>query len=137
MWFSNAPMLLTDLRGPHVDAVIDKIEAVIESYPYARRYSTWPGPNSNTFTAYVGRRVPELRLNLPATAIGKDYLAHGAWLGRAPSGGGWQVSLGGFAGILLAPTEGIEVNLFGAVAGLGVAPPNVKLPGLGRWPEYN
>jgi hypothetical protein len=32
------------------------------------------GPNSNTFVAYIGRHVPEL-MDLPATAIGKDYRA--------------------------------------------------------------
>ncbi len=136
MWFSNPPTLLVDLRGPQVDAVIDKIEAAVAAYPYAREYSTWPGPNSNTFTAFVGRQVPELRLSLPATAIGKDYLADGAWLGKPPSGRGWQFSLGGYAGILLAPKEGVEVHLFGAVVGVGLAPPTIKLPGLGLWPNY-
>jgi len=136
MWFSNHPTLLVDLRGPGVDAVIDRIEAAMREYPYARQYRTWPGPNSNTFTAFVGRRVPELRLNLPPTAIGKDYLADNAVVGRTPSGTGYQVSLGGVVGVTAGLREGVEVNLFGFAAGLGIYPPAIRLPGLGTWPSW-
>ena len=135
MWFSNRPQLLVDLRGPGVDAVIDRIEAAARDYPYAKEYRTWPGPNSNTFTAYVGRRVPELRLNLPPTAIGKDYLTQGRLIARSPSGTGYQFSLNGVLGVTAALREGIEVNLFGSAAGIGLYPPAVRLPGLGTWPN--
>ena len=134
-WFSNKPVLLVDRRGADVAAMIEKIEAAIDEYPYAREYGTWPGPNSNTFTAYVGRQVPELGLQLPATAIGKDYLAGRDWLGTPPSGRGVQVSLLGFAGLIVSPREGLEVNLLGLVAGVGASPLGLKLPGLGVWPQ--
>ncbi|HJM51832.1 MAG TPA: DUF3750 domain-containing protein [Alphaproteobacteria bacterium] len=131
-WFSNVPLKLVDLRGPGVEELIDKVETAVRDYPHAADYSTWPGPNSNTFTAYIGRQVPELGLDLPPTAIGKDYLPHGAVFGRPPSGRGFQVSLFGVAGILVGLEEGIEVNLFGLVVGLDFNPPALKLPGLGR-----
>ena len=137
MWFSNPPKLLADLRGDGIDAVIDKIEAAVRDYPFAREYRMWPGPNSNTFTAFVGRRVPELRLNLPPTAIGKDYLANGAFLGRAPSGTGYQLSVRGAVSLTAALREGVEVNLFGSAAGIGLYPPTVRLPGLGTWPHWS
>ena len=133
-WFSNYPDLLVDRRGDGVAEIIDKIEAAIDDYPYAREYRTWPGPNSNTFTAYVGRRVPELGLQMPPTAIGKDYLADGAWLGTAPSGRGVQLSLLGLVGATLSPSEGVEVNLLGFAAGVAASPVAVKLPGVGTWP---
>ena len=136
MWYSNPPKLLVDLRGAGVDAVIDAIEAAARDYPHAEEYRTWPGPNSNTFTAYVARRVPELRLDLPPTAIGKDYLANGAFLGPAPSGTGYQVSIRGVVCMTAALREGIEVNLFGSAAGLSLYPPAVRLPGLGTWPSW-
>src|SRR5205823_11175365 len=60
-WFGDRPQKLVDLRGAGVDRVIAKIEAAVARYPYAAHYRTWPGPNSNTFTAWVGRQVPELR----------------------------------------------------------------------------
>src|SRR5207245_475570 len=80
-WFGDRPQKLVDLRGAGVDRVIAKVEAAVTGYPYPASYRTWPGPNSNTFTAWVGRQVPELRLRLPPTAIGKDYLAGGARAG--------------------------------------------------------
>ena len=51
-----------------------RIEAAVASYPYADRYTAWPGPNSNSFVAHVLRAVPELKVDLPSTAIGKDYV---------------------------------------------------------------
>lgn len=134
-WFSNPPTRLADLRGAAADAAIDKIEAAVAAYPHRREYRTWPGPNSNTFTAFVGRRVPELRLDLPPTAIGKDYLAGGAVFARAPSGTGWQTSIFGAAGVLVALREGIEINLLGMAAGVRPWPLAIKLPGLGTWPS--
>src|SRR3989442_1634535 len=84
-WFGARPQKLVDLRGAGVDQVIARIDAAGAGYPYAASYRTWPGPNSNTFTAWVGRQVPELRLRLPPTAIGKDYLPGGALAGTTPS----------------------------------------------------
>ena len=100
-WFGSRPDLLVDTRGDGVDALIDRVEAAVRAYPYPSSYRTWPGPNSNTFTAFVARAVPELRLDLPPTAVGKDFLPGGAPVGLAPSGTGVQVSLLGLAGVLV------------------------------------
>ena len=59
-WAGNDPTLLLDLRGPEAAALIPKLQDAIARYPYARAYLTWPGPNSNTFVAWLGREVPEL-----------------------------------------------------------------------------
>ena len=63
-----------DLRGDGVDDVIVRLDRAARAYPWAGRYRIWPGPNSNTFTAWLGRAVPELGLDLPPTAIGKDFV---------------------------------------------------------------
>lgn len=131
-WFSNRPELLGDVRGEAAAVLIPRVVAAIEAYPYAGSYKTWPGPNSNTFTAYVTRSVPELGVELPVTAIGKDYLPDNAFVGRPPSGAGLQLSLGGLAGILFSAAEGIEINILGAAFGLDFTPLAVKLPGIGR-----
>jgi len=131
-WFGYRPDLLVDLRGPEVDAVIEKVQAAVAAYPYRDSYRTWPGPNSNTFTAFVGREVPELRLNLPNTAIGKDFIVGGAPLAMAPSGTGMQVSLLGLVGVIGAWEEGVEVNVLGLAFGLDVKRPALKLPAVGR-----
>jgi hypothetical protein len=112
--------------------MIDRIEAAVSAYPYGNTYRVWPGPNSNTFTAFVARRVPELGLDLPPTAIGKDYLASGQVLDRMPSGTGWQISLFGLLGLGLAWEEGIEFNLLGLSVGIDVNDLALRLPGLGR-----
>ena len=101
-------------------------------YPYADTYRTWPGPNSNTFVAHVAREVPELRLDLPANAVGKDYLPLTSAIASAPSGTGVQLSVLGLAGVLVAAEEGIELNLLGLSLGIDIARPALRLPGLGR-----
>jgi len=131
-WFGAQPVILLDRRGPNVDALIDKVRAAVATYPYPHEYRMWPGPNSNSFTAYVARAVPELGLALPANAIGKDYLPGGALFGAAPSGTGYQFSLLGMAGLLVALHEGFEVNLLGLNFGIDFRSPALKLPGIGR-----
>lgn len=130
-WFGAQPAVLAELRGAAAEAAIPRIAAAAASYPYAREYRVWPGPNSNTFAAWVGRAVPELRLDLPSTALGKDYLGTGL-IARAPSNTGWQISLFGIAGLLLAVEEGLEVNLLGLTVGVDPLDLAVKLPGVGR-----
>jgi len=136
-WFGSTPTVLAALRGAEAARAIPRIEAAVAGYPYAGEYGLWPGPNSNTFTAYVVRRVPELRVELPANAIGKDFLPGGRILAPAPSGTGYQLSLWGLLGVMAALEEGIEVNLLGLVFGLDPNEPALKLPGVGRlalWP---
>lgn len=130
-WFGSLPVLLTKLRGPAASAAIKAIDQAAKDYPFATRYTVWPGPNSNTFTAYIGRQVPALRLDLPPTAIGKDFNGR-RWLTLAPSGSGWQFSLYGLFGVLLAAEEGLEVNILGFAVGIDLNPPALRLPGVGR-----
>lgn len=133
MWFGNYPLLLRDMRGgEQVDALITRLHEAAREYPYDKTYKVWPGPNSNTFTAYLARQVPQLRLELPSNAIGKDFLPGGALLAVTPSGTGAQLSLGGYAGILAGIEEGLEINLLGLTAGVDFYPPAIKLPGVGR-----
>lgn len=131
-WFGAAPEKLADRRGPGVDAMIEKIEQAVKTYPFPDSYRTWPGPNSNTFVAHIARAVPELRLDLPPTAIGKDFLPNGAVAAAAPSGTGYQISLYGLLGLMGALEEGIEINLLGLSFGVDFNTPGVRLPGLGR-----
>lgn len=131
-WYGAEPELIADVRGAAAEGLITPIEEAVAAYPYPHEYGLWPGPNSNTFVAFVARQVPALQLHLPVTAIGKDYLAHGAWFGPAPSGTGKQLSFGGAVGITVAKSEGLELNVLGAVFGIDVLRPALKLPGIGR-----
>ena len=130
-WFGNEPELLAERRGEGVDALIERIARATRDYPYAGEYRLWPGPNSNTFTAWIARAVPELGLDLPPTAIGKDFIG-GRVLGRAPSGSGVQLSLYGLLGLLASDVEGLEVNVLGLTFGVNPFSPSLKLPIVGR-----
>lgn len=130
-WYGNAPVLLADYRGDAAAALIDEIEAAIEAYPAPSLYRAWPGPNSNSFTAWVLREVEGFEAVLPVTAVGKDYLFDGA-LAQAPGGRGLTASLGGVLGLTLGPSEGLEINLLGLSLGIDVQRPALKLPGIGR-----
>jgi len=136
-WFGARPQLLGERRGPGVDALIDRIEAAVALYPWGTTYHLWPGPNSNTFVAFVARQVPELGLDLPPTAIGKDYLGPATFVAPAPSGSGWQASLWGLAGVTVAREEGIEFNLLGLGFGVDVNDARLRLPGFGTWPAIS
>lgn len=131
-WFGSHPERLVDLRGDGVDELITRIQAAVEAYPYPNSYRTWPGPNSNTFIAYLGRAVPELRLDLPATAIGKDFIPGGWPVARSPSGTGVQLSVFGLAGVLAGMEEGVELNVLGLTFGVDLKLPALKLPAVGR-----
>jgi hypothetical protein len=133
-WFSATPTMLRDLRGADAQAVIGRLDEAVKAYPHADVYRAWPGPNSNTFVAHLGRAIPELRLTLPANAIGKDYLPAGEFFTHTPSGTGYQASVAGLFGIIAGGDEGFEVNVLGLVAGIDFAHPALKLPGIGRIP---
>lgn len=130
-WFGSMPEVLADKRGEGVDELITRIEKAASDYPFKRQYSVWPGPNSNTFTAWVSRFVPELELDLPPTAIGKDFLGHQLF-DSAPSGSGFQISFYGILGVLVSKVEGVELNLLGLTFGIDPTPLALKLPMVGR-----
>jgi hypothetical protein len=130
-WFGAVPELIAEKRGPGAAALVARIDAAARAYPWAGEYVIWPGPNSNTFTAWVLRAVPELEADLPPTAIGKDYTGK-KLLASAPSGHGFQVSLFGMAGLTASGVEGLEVNLLGLTFGINPFDPALKLPLVGR-----
>ena len=130
-WYGQRPELYVDIRGPEASALIPQIEAAVRSYPYPDTYGIWPGPNSNTFTAHVGRLVPDMRLDLPPTAVGKDYLGPWRVWARSPSGTGYQLSARGLAGVMVGLEEGLELNLLGLSFGVDPADLALRFPGIG------
>ncbi|MET4698280.1 hypothetical protein ABIE65_001297 [Constrictibacter sp. MBR-5] len=133
-WFGRYPELVYAADGESAARLIPKMKAAIASYSYSEYgdYRAWPGPNSNTFVAAVMEAVPEIRKALPPTAIGKDYPHHGRWLAPTPSGTGFRMTLGGYLTLTVGWIEGLEFSLLGAVVGLDIRRPAVKLPALGR-----
>lgn len=125
--------MLRDIRGgKQVDELIKRLLNAAEQYPYEQHYRLWPGPNSNTFIGWLARAVPELQLELPVTAVGKDYLPEYRMIAPAPSGTGIQISLGGLYGLMASVEEGVELTLLGFTGGVDFSPFAIKLPGVGR-----
>jgi hypothetical protein len=133
-WFGRTPDIVFAADGPEADALIPRMKAAVAAYPWRAHgdYRVWPGPNSHTFVAAVLDAVPEAGAVLPPNAIGKDYPYDGSWLRRTPSGTGLRLSLGGYLVLTLGWVEGIELGILGAVSGLDIRRPALKLPGIGR-----
>lgn len=132
-WYSNEPFFVGSVTGPRAAALLPRVLAAIEAYPWDApgSYIIWPGPNSNSFVAHVLREVPEIGLTLPPNAVGKD------WIGRGPralldAGGDLHLSLWGYAGLSVGPRTGVEINLLGQTFGIDLAHPALKLPAIGR-----
>ncbi|WP_433994429.1 DUF3750 domain-containing protein [Bradyrhizobium canariense] len=133
-WFGDMPATIAAADGKTAEGMIPKIRAAVEGYEWRAYgdYRAWPGPNSNTFVTAVLASVPELHAAMPPTAIGKDFPYDGDIFGPTPSGTGVRVTLGGYFGLTIGWVEGIEINLLGAVFGVDLRRPAIKLPGLGR-----
>ncbi len=131
-WYAAEPVLLKDLRGEKAEQAIEKIKTVVTDYPYSKEYHAYPGPNSNTFISYILRQVPELDVDLPPTAIGKDFLGYDKFATVSESNTGWQVGYRGLIGLSLGKVEGLEINILGLNFGIDVLRPAIKLPFVGR-----
>ncbi len=134
-WYSNVPVAIFELKGVEAERLLPKLEASISDYQWSEQgtYRIFPGPNSNTFVATVLASVPELKVDMPPTAIGRDF-PNGSWISRAP-GGGIRATLGGIAGMTIGLREGIQVNLVGLVAGIRFHNPAILIPGFGALGE--
>jgi len=133
-WYSNAPDILLSLHGAEAARFIPRIEAAVQAYPFSDRgdYTLWPGPNSNSFVAYVLRSVPELDLALPPEAVGRDFRAFGDFVTLSSDWRNLELSIGGYAGLAVGTLYGVELRLGGLVFGIDIAHPGIKLPGFGR-----
>lgn len=134
-WFGHTPEVVFAADGGTAAALLPKIERAIADYAWrnAGDYRAWPGPNSNTFVAAIVDAVPEARIALPSTAIGKDYPYDGKWLRLTASRSGIRLTLDGYAGLTVAWVEGIELNILGVVLGVDIRRPALKLPSFGRF----
>ena len=133
-WYSNTPHMVVQITGYAASALIPKVEAAIQSYPYATpgAYRIWPGPNSNTFVAHVLRSVPELGAVLPPDAVGRDYLPEGKLFQIDADGRDLHATLYGLLGVSIGLRSGFEMHFMGLVAGIDVIRPGLKIPAIGR-----
>lgn len=133
-WYSNMPRKVWEVSGPAAGTLIPRIEAAIDAYPHNKPggYRLWPGPNSNSFVAYVMRQVPEIDAVLPPNAVGRDYITDGAFYHFDPTGD-VNLTLYGLFGVSLGVKSGFEMHVLGLVAGVDFRHPAVKIPAWGRF----
>lgn len=133
-WYGNKPYVVREISGKAAEDLIPAIENTIARYPHAGpgTYTVWPGPNSNSFVAWVVRNTDGFTAELPPVAIGKDYLDDGFAFARAASGTGFTVSAWGILGITAAVEEGLEINVLGTAIGVDPLDLAIKLPSLGK-----
>lgn len=129
----NVMVVQDEWRGEEALSLV-KVLRDPESYPRRHRYWGWPGPNSNTYAAWVLREAG-VSADMSPLAIGKDDLGV---IGFAPSTTktglqfyayiiGWKIGL----------LDGVELHLLGGLTlGVDFWQPALKTP-LGRlgWQE--
>ncbi|MDC0742516.1 DUF3750 domain-containing protein [Polyangium mundeleinium] len=84
-----------------------------------------PGPNSNTYVDQMLRRC-KIPVDLPSTAIGKDYRGP-IGISQTSGGTGLQVETW-IAGVKLGLREGVELHILGLTIGVDWWPPALILP---------
>ncbi len=104
--------------------------SAVASYP-SRTTADLAGPNSDTFLAHVAREVPELSLDIPASAIGKDYRPWTSPPVRAQRTG-LQVSLLGLPARRWRPRKASESTCWACPSGSTCCARPCRLPAIGR-----
>ena len=62
----------TQWSGEEARRIAQVLDA--KAYPFTQKYRLWPGPNSNSFAAWVLREAG-IQYRLDRRAIGRGYLA--------------------------------------------------------------
>ncbi|MBP0615877.1 DUF3750 domain-containing protein [Jiella mangrovi] len=134
-WYSNEPRVVFSAEGDAAETLIPKLRDAIASYPFAMRggYHIFPGPNSNSFVAHVMRQVPEIDVSLPPVSVGRDYPTNGRLAFLDPDRRDLHLSLFGYAGVSAGWKSGLEINLFGLVAGIDARRIGIKVPAFGTF----
>ena len=78
------------------------------------------------------RSVPELEAVTNSTAVGRDYPTEGRWFSFNRREG-LRISLAGYAGGAVGPSQGLELNFLGLVSGFDPRDGTVKIPGFGSY----
>ena len=132
--WTNRVSVIGMIQGDLAKSVIPKMETLAKNYPDKANYWSWPGPNSNTFTASIVRQTPELRLVFDHNAVGKDFVP---WFYAGPSvtGSGWQADTW-LLGVQFGLRDGIQIHFIQLTLGVSLFPPALDLPILPRigWP---
>jgi hypothetical protein len=134
-WFDSPSKSLLDRRGPATEALIAQTLEPAKGYSYPDYYRVWPDTNSNTFMALVAHQVPGLDLELPVTAIGKNFLGDNILIGDAPSWTGKKFPIFRLVRLVrltVAAAEGVKLTILGLSLDLDFSSLPLKLPSINR-----
>lgn len=116
--------------GAEAKKLIVGLEVQALQYPADGIYVPWPGPNSNTFLAWLTRHVEGFHFEFDHNAAGKDYTPTFR-SGETPSHTGVQVDTP-VLGFAVGFAEGIEIHLLQLTFGISFRNPALKIPALPR-----
>jgi Protein of unknown function (DUF3750) len=116
--------LAAEWRGSAAQAIYAVLTKA-QDYPYWDRYRAWPGPNSNTFVAWVLRQAG-IDHALDPRAIGKDYMGLlGMRRSSQPACAQLETPL---LGVKISLYDGVEMHVLGFTRGLRWSPLGVYTP---------
>ncbi len=125
-------IVIREWRGKTAERIRDTLECSPE-YPHRENYRAWPGPNSNTYAAWIIRQA-KISVDLGPKAIGRDYLGRfGVALTTTRTGVQMEsVPIGFKIGLL----DGVEIHILAISLGIDFLRPAIKTP-FGRlgWPD--
>ncbi len=124
--WNNKIHVVASFSGHEAKRIGERIMEVADYYPFTEDYRAWPGPNSNTFVEWLSHQVDGFAFALYPNAIGKDY---GGWghIGTTTTRTGIEFETAAL-GLQLGLKEGVEVHFLGLTIGVGLWPPQLKLP---------
>lgn len=71
-----SPRLLYYFDNSSASTLINTIRSTPECYPYRYVYKAFPGPNSNTFVKWVLNHLSDKNIELPISAIGRNWIKY-------------------------------------------------------------
>ena len=119
------PSLMMTWKGTTADRLAEVLDRAAD-YPLRERYLAWPGPNCNTFAAWVLREAG-VSSDMGPKSLGENYLGPVAGAGWTPGGTGVHLESSS-AGVRAGWREGVELHLCAFVFGVDVWTPGVKTP---------
>lgn len=121
---SGPTVIHKEWRGDEAWQLIDVLDQP-ERYPDRRTYWVWPGPNSNTWAAFVLREAG-LGVDLDPRAVGKDWRG---FVSVGPTASRTGVSFDTpLLGLGVGLDEGLELRLLALTFGVDLWPPALKTP---------
>jgi hypothetical protein len=123
----DAPRVEREWHGADARALLAVLRRPGE-YPHRNTYVAVPGPDCNTYVAWVLREAG-VSADLDPRALGKDYLGP-VGVARTTTGTGVQAE-SALLGVKVGVQDGVELHFVNFTGGIDTWPPAIKTP-LGR-----